>query len=66
MIISDKQAKSLWIKKTLDLKEILLADEGYYKVRPSLKNDIFVYWLYIFALTGLLHTIAFYIYPIIK
>ena len=57
----------LWSPElTLDLKEIMLNNEGYFKVSSPKKTDLILIWLYFFAGIWLIHTIMFYIYPLIK
>jgi hypothetical protein len=62
MILSKKQAKAVWISETLDLKEIMLNSEGYYKITSPKKADLFLWVLYVFAFIWVAHTIMFYIH----
>ena len=51
---------------TIDLKEIMLNNEWYYKISSPKKTDLILIWLYFFAWIWFIHTIMFYIYPLIK
>ena len=60
MVLSKRQAKMLGIEQTLDLKEIMLESEWYYKVHKSFKNELFVYGLYAFAIVWVIHTVIYF------
>lgn len=51
---------------TLDLKEIILNNEWYYKITHPKRTDFLLYILYVFAIVWLYHTIMFYYFNFIK
>jgi hypothetical protein len=65
MILSKSQAKSMWINETLDLKEIMLNAEWYYKVSNKKTTDAFLITLYALATVWFVFTIHT-IYILIK